>query len=373
MFSGHSRPECRTSYTIIRSRNQENGFPFRNLNNAQSREYLAKELGRELESSRSRTVQPHTIQLEFDSIIDQVRLPFQRIAPVLRAADLSFVNLETPLTRKGRRAGAFRAPPELADALRWAGVDIVSIANNHTFDVGEEGLLDTTRSLWRAGVGFVGAGRDLEDARRPFVIERGGLRFAFLGYTHHVNLGDSAFATPDRSGPAPMDPLLIAEDIRRVRDQVDYVAVSIHWARSEPEKSQASHRIVAQRETHPVNRRLAHEIIDAGADFVLGHHPPRPKGLEIYKGKLIVYSPGYLIFGYNRTFWGDNCLIRTVLTRERLVRVEVLPVAGKGNNLAQPYLLEGDPARELLEEIRDLTAKLDTHMEIRGNVGVISP
>jgi poly-gamma-glutamate synthesis protein (capsule biosynthesis protein) len=337
MFSGHSRPECRTSYTIIRSRNQENGFPFRNLNNAQSREYLAKELGRELESSRSRTVQPHTIQLEFDSIIDQVRFPFQRIAPVLRAADLSFVNLETPLTRKGRRAGAFRAPPELADALRWAGVDIVSIANNHTFDVGEEGLLDTTRSLWRAGVGFVGAGRDLEDARRPFVIERGGLRFAFLGYTHHVNLGDSAFATPDRSGPAPMDPLLIAEDIRRVRDQVDYVAVSIHWARSEPEKSQASHRIVAQRETHPVNRR------------------------------------GYLIFGYNRTFWGDNCLIRTVLTRERLVRVEVLPVAGKGNNLAQPYLLEGDPARELLEEIRDLTAKLDTHMEIRGNVGVISP
>src|SRR5690606_34902650 len=149
----------------------------------------------------------------------------------------------------------------LADALRWAGIDVVSIANNHAFDAEEMGLFDTIDALARAGVGRVGGGRDLEDARRPFVIERNGIRFAFLGYTQFVNGGPSAFALPNRSGVVPLNPLVIKEDIRRVRDQVDYVVVSFHWSRENTQ------------EIHEEDRKFAHEIIDAGADIILGHHP----------------------------------------------------------------------------------------------------
>jgi poly-gamma-glutamate synthesis protein (capsule biosynthesis protein) len=239
---------------------------------------------------------------------------------------------------------------------------VVSIANNHMLDAGEQGLFDTMESLWRAGVGFAGGGRNLEDARRPFIIERNGLKIAFLGYAHFINVvRDRGFARSDRSGLAPMDPFVIKEDIRRVREQVDYVAVAIHWGMSD------------KFEVYPENRKLAHEIIDAGADLILGGHPPNPVGIEVYKGKVIIYSPGHLLFGYNRTFWKDDHLVRITLTPEKISRLEILPIAGEGNDLAQPYLLSGSSARQLLDFLQSRMAMLGTRLDIEGDIGVVTP
>lgn len=306
----------------------------------------------------------HRIALQYDLAFDsreqEARYPLQRIGPLLRSADIAFVNLESPLSDDARHTGAFRMPTAFADALSWAGIDVVSTANNHAMDAEEQGLFDTIEALDRAGVGHVGTGRDLADARRPHVVERDGIRVGFLAYAQHVNGGTAAFAQPGRSGVMPLDPLLIREDVRRLRDQVDYVVVSFHWA------------IENSQDTHPDARAFAKDILDAGADVILGHHPHVPRGVEVHDRKPIFYSFGNLIFGHNHDYWMDNYVARLTLTRDRgITQVEILPTAGTGDDLSQPYLLEGARAKTLLEDIQARTAQLDTRMEIRGDRGVI--
>ncbi|MBI4539116.1 MAG: CapA family protein [Gemmatimonadetes bacterium] len=330
------------------------------LNNPTSRAHLESK-GQKLEDAEDHHIAAIKYGLEFKSPAEMARYPYQRIADVLRSADIAIHNLETPLSDKARHSGAFRTPAAFADGLRWAGVDVVATANNHALDAEGEGLVDTREALWRAGIGAVGTGRDLEDARRPFIVERQGMKVGFLGYSQFVNAGSSAFAQPERAGVVPLDPFIIKEDIRRLREQVDYVVVSFHWG---VENSQ---------DTHADQRKFAHEIIDAGADVIVGHHPHVPRGVEVYKGKVIFYSLGNLIFGHAHTYWMDNYLGRLTLARDGIKKVEILPISGRGNNLGQPRLLEGDAARALLEDIQKRTAQLDTQMEVQGNIGVILP
>lgn len=330
------------------------------LNNDTNRRFLGGE-GYTLETTESHHVRAIQYGLDFDSPEDMARYPLERIAPVLRSADIAFANLETPLSDRARHNGAFRTPTAFADGLRWAGIDVVSTANNHALDAEGDGLADTKEALWRAGVGAVGTGMDLEDARRPFIVERNGIRVGFLGYSQFVNGGTSNFAQPSRPGVAPLDPFLIEEDIRRLRDQVDYVVLSFHW------------NIENSQETHPKAREFAHRMVDAGADIILGHHPHVPRGVETYKGKVIFYSFGNLIFGHNHTYWMDNYVARLTLEPERIRQVEILPVSGRGTGLSQPYLLEGDEARAVLEDVQARTRQLDSTMEIQGDVGVIRP
>lgn len=298
--------------------------------------------------------------LSFASIEEEVRHPFQRIRDVILGADVAFANLEMPLSERARPTGAFVGPVAFADALSWAGIDVVSTANNHAFDGEELGLLDTMDALAAAGVAWVGTGRSLAEARRPVIVERDGIRIAFLGYARTINgVGSSGFAQPGQSGVMPMDPLLIREDIRRVRDQVDYVAVSLHWA------------IENSKQTHPDARAFAYELIDAGADIILGHHPHVPRGVEMRNGRVILYSLGNLLFGHGHDYWQDGYLARLTLGREGVRRVEIVPIAGRGTDMAQPYVLTGERARAVLEEVRDLSAELDTPLSIEGDVGVV--
>jgi poly-gamma-glutamate synthesis protein (capsule biosynthesis protein) len=327
----------------------------------ETKPYLEEKLGRPLEGPQSHHIASIHYGLEFDSPVEMARYPFRNIAPVLREADIAFANLETPLSERARNSGAFVLSTAFADGLRWAGIDVVTTANNHALDAEGEGLVDTKAALREAGIGAVGTGINLEDARRPYIIERDGIKIAFLGYAQFVNAGNSAFALEDYPGVVPLDPFIIKEDIRRVRDQVDYVAVSFHWA------------IENSQETHPMAREFAYDILDAGADIILGGHPHVPRGVEVYKGKVIFYCFGNLIFGHNHTYWMDNYLGRLTLARDGIMKVEILPVAGRGTHLSQPYLLEGEEAQALLEDVQGLSAKLDTRMEIVGDVGLITP
>lgn len=174
-----------------------------------------------------------------------------------------------------------------------------------------------------------------------------------------INEGAVAFARPDKPGAVPMDIFIIREDIARVRDQVAFVAVSLHWA------------IENARQTHPEERKFAYELVDAGADMVLGHHSHQPRGVEVRNGRVIFYSLGNFIFGHNHEYWIDGYLARLTLTRERITRVEILPIAAVGKDMAQPYLLTGARARAAREGVRERTAALDTQMEIVGDIGVI--
>ena len=347
-------------FTDPPTRGEDDWMPVPYLNNRRNREFLEGE-GFELETPESHHIRAIQYGLDFDSPEAMARYPFERLAPLFREADIAFVNLETPLSDRGRQSGAFRTPTAFADGLRWAGVDVVSTANNHALDADGQGLTDTREALWRAGIGAVGTGENLDDARTPFILERGGIRVGFLGYAQFVNGGASNFAQPDRPGVVPLDPFVVEEDILRLRDQVDYVVLSFHW------------NIENSQETHPRARAFAHRMIDAGADVILGHHPHVPRGVEVYDGGVIFYSFGNLIFGHNHTYWMDNYVGRLTLGREGIRQVEILPVAGRGNALSQPYLLDGEEARAVLDDIKERTRLLDTTMEIEGTMGVIRP
>ena len=296
--------------------------------------------------------------------------PLQRLASVFHAADLVMVNCEGALSDHGRQVGLNRTPERFALSMRSAGIDLVNLANNHTFDAEERGFLDTLRTLSLAGIGHVGGGMDLADARKPVIVERNGIKLGFLGYTQFNNIGESAFAATGRPGIVPMDPFLMREDIRKLRSQVDYVLVAIHWATSR------------SAEVSPANRAFAHDLIDAGADVVLGHHPPHPKGIEVYRGKVILYAPSNVLRGHNGPNLDDGYLARFTLGPKSVEKIEVLPIVGKGqpeghvgpydSKLFQPDLMRGANARQLLENLRARSAALDTSMTIDGEKGVIA-
>jgi poly-gamma-glutamate synthesis protein (capsule biosynthesis protein) len=168
-----------------------------------------------------------------------------------------------------------------------------------------------------------------------------------------------------------MDPFLMKEDIRRLRPLVDYVVVAIHWATNR------------RYDISPENRKFAHDLIDAGADIILGHHPPHPKGIEVYHGKVILYAPSNILRGHTNLNSDDGYLARFTLGEKSVEKVEVLPIAGKGQpagrkgqpydaKLFQPFLMEGSSAQQLLEGVRSRSAALDTAMEIDGNKGIVT-
>jgi poly-gamma-glutamate capsule biosynthesis protein CapA/YwtB (metallophosphatase superfamily) len=296
--------------------------------------------------------------------------PLRRLAPTFHAADLVFVNNEGALSDHHRQVGSNKTPEKFAKVMQESGIGIVNLANNHTFDAEERGFLDTLRVLNAAGIAHVGGGSDLNDARKPAIITRNGIKLGFISYTQFNNFGESAFASDGRPGIVPMDPFLIKEDIRKLRPQVDYVLVAIHWSTS------------VSKVVSPENRKLAHELIDAGADVILGHHPPHPKGIEVYKGKVILYAPSNVLRGHTTLDSDDGYLARFTMGPKSVEKVEVLPIAGKGqpqghtgaydSKLFQPFVMQGPSAQKLLETIRSRTAALDTTMKIEGDKGVIT-
>ena len=212
---------------------------------------------------------------DYSSNQELLSYPLRRLAPTFRAADLVVVNCEGALSDHARQVGLNRTPEKFAKTMRSSGISLVNLANNHTFDAEERGFLDTLRALSSAGIAHVGGGHDLAEARKPVILARNGIKLGFLGYAQFNNMGESAFAADGRPGIVPMDPFLMKEDIRRLRPQVDYVVVAIHWATNR------------KYDISPDNRKFAHDLIDAGADLILGHHPPHPKGMEVYNGKVI--------------------------------------------------------------------------------------
>lgn len=237
------------------------------------------------------------------SMFDGCRAAFQ-------AADLAFAQLEAPISDRGSKAPnarlAMRAPAAMAPALRDGGIDVVSVAGNHCLDFGYEALADTLQHLAEAGVQACGAGEDLAAALRPAICEAGEHRVAIVAACSILPDGYAAQAgkpgcaplraftlyepvEPDQPGTPPrtrtfahredLDALI--DRIRAARATADRVLVSLHWGIHMIPHALAEYQTV-----------VAHALIDAGADAILGHHPHLLKGVELYRGRPIFYSLG---------------------------------------------------------------------------------
>jgi poly-gamma-glutamate synthesis protein (capsule biosynthesis protein) len=223
------------------------------------------------------------------------RSPFTTLAPILRAADLCAVNLECAITDRNtwysgpRKAFYFRARATAASVLADAGIDVVSLANNHALDAGEGGLLDTIALLDAHGIAHAGAGADLAAAARPAVLTRGDRLIALLSYCDHQ--ADFA-AGPDRPGIRYLDldrpdaTATIVDDIRRARAAAEWVIVAFHW--------QPNWAPVVQ----PAYRALGRACLEAGALIVWGHSPHHFQGVERVGPGVILYSTGGLVDDY---------------------------------------------------------------------------
>lgn len=289
--------------------------------------------------------------------------PFVRIKDKLQTADITFGNLESPLSARGTplpgKGICFRARPEMSAKLQQSGFDVLSVANNHALDYDTDAFLDTLELLRSSQIEPVGGGQDLNEARQAVIIEKNGLKVGFLAYTifadiyFDVNYRRTFRATETVSGVAPLEQEMILEDLAELKPQVDIAIVSLHWG-AEYSKSPDA----AQQE-------LGRTLIDSGADLVIGHHPHIIQGFERYNDGLIAYSLGNFIFDQNQhVFTREGLMLELKLTSDGLQDLQVWPVFIQES---QPYIMEGPEAEKLLQAVQQRTRNLGTESEIRDN------
>jgi hypothetical protein len=207
----------------------------------------------------------------------------------IEAADYFVANEEFPFSNRGTPAKdkqyTFEVDPSKADMFKEMGIDLVTLANNHTLDFGTDALLDTLDTLDKTGIGHVGAGGNIEEASKPVTVSIKGRKIAFIGATRVMPEADWAAGESSPGLLAAYDPSKLLEEIRQAKEQADLVVVYIHWGEERKEMP------------NEIQTTLAHNIVDAGADLVVGAHPHVLQGIEYYKEVPIVYSLGNFVFG----------------------------------------------------------------------------
>jgi poly-gamma-glutamate capsule biosynthesis protein CapA/YwtB (metallophosphatase superfamily) len=289
--------------------------------------------------------------------------PFEQTQGILKQAQIVFGNLEGPLTDGGKPATSkqyvFRSPPEkVAPALARAGFNVVSLANNHTLDYGPEGLADTRAALDRAGIGYVGAGRNLAEARRPLYIVVDGATVAFLGYS--LTFPEEFWAGVDSPGTAFGHERFVRADVKAAREKADIVAVSFHWGQE------------GKTELRDYQVQLGHAAIESGAAAVLGHHPHILQGVERYRHGVILYSLGNFAFGsYSNT--ATRSAIALLTFRDgRWQELRMFPLNVKNAEVVfQPRALAGPEAAQVVGHLQQLSLQHGTVLEHQDGSAVL--
>jgi poly-gamma-glutamate synthesis protein (capsule biosynthesis protein) len=201
--------------------------------------------------------------------------------------DLTIVNVECPVTDAGSQLSkefSFHGTPAALPTMREAGVEVGSLANNHAYDRGPAGVVDSRRNLERAGIAAVGAGRDEDQALRPAMFERKGWTIAVLGFDEVLDPLDEV-AGPDKPGTAAgHDFSLMVKATRAAATRADIVVVMIHWG--------------VELDTQPRDYQVeeGYRLIDAGADVIFGAHSHRLQPMSIYRGRPIFWSLGNFVW-----------------------------------------------------------------------------
>lgn len=268
--------------------------------------------------------------------------PFAELGDFLSQADITFANLETPLT-PGRviQSGemTFRSDPKMAQVLKDQGFDIVSLANNHTPNFGAKGLRDTFQFLDEVQVAYVGAGENALRAYAPIYLERSGLKFAFIAHNDSDVVPASYRAGDNTPGTALIDEAELKTAITEARSQADLVIISMHSG--------------TEYVPGPNSRqtKFARAAIDYGADLVIGHHPHVIQSVEEYKGKYIFYSLGNFVFDQS---WSqdtaDSLAVKFFFTKDGLQSFSLYPL--RMYRLAQPQTADEVSAERILKRLK---------------------
>ena len=263
---------------------------------------------------------------------DGVNYPFAKIRPMLISSDLSIGNLESAVGISGvpnsKKQYSFRADPKVLDGVKWSGIDILSIANNHVLDYGTEAFGETLDGIRSEGMYYVGAGKDDKEAYSPAIVEKHGKKIAVFAASRIVPSVDWHSGESWRGVASVYNPNKLINRIKGVRGQVDMIAVYLHWG--------------VEKEIMPKSyqRGLARQLIDSGADIVVGSHPHVLQGFEFYKGKLIAYSLGNFVF---TNLKNETLVLSVEYKQDGTQSARIIPCV---INNYRPQMVQGDVEKQ---------------------------
>ena len=271
-----------------------------------------------------------------------VLYPAEKIGPLLKDADLTHISNEISFTADcpppdpNSQSLVFCSDPKYMHLLRAVGTDVIELTGNHVKDYGSQPMLDTLDMYDREGLAYFGGGRNLEDARKPLIIEKNGVKFGFIGCNP---VGPpNAWATEERPGAAPCDYEYVHAELSKLKAQVDVpIATLQYWE-------------FYQYEPTPQQRVDFRGMVDAGAVIVSGSQAHHPQGFEFYKGAFIHYGLGNLFFDQ---MWSagtrQEIVDRHVIYQGRHIATELHTYLLE--DYAQPRPMTPEERRELLKAV----------------------
>ncbi len=270
----------------------------------------------------------------------------------MRAADIFMLNNEFPFSTRGTptegKQFTFRANPANVELLGQIGVDVVSLANNHAYDYGEDALLDTFTTLENAGIPYVGAGRNIEEAKKPLYLIANGMKIGIVSATQIERnaVPDTKEATSANAGVLRcMDPSALLEVIAETKADCDFVILYIHWGTE------------SQEETDWLQDKQAPIYAQAGVDLIIGDHPHCLQKLDAVSGVPVVYSLGNYWFNSKTQ---DTCLVEVGLNKDGIQDFRFIACRQEDCRTRE---LEGTDRDGVLNYMRGLSPKVQIDSE----------
>ncbi|HBV84616.1 MAG TPA: capsule biosynthesis protein [Lachnospiraceae bacterium] len=270
----------------------------------------------------------------------------------MRNADVFMLNNEFPFSTRGTptegKTFTFRANPSNIEMYAQIGVDLVSLANNHAYDYGEQALLDTFSTLEEAGIPYVGAGRNIEEAKKPVYLIANGMKIAVVSATQIERnaVPDTKEATMTNAGVLRcMDPTALLEVIAQAKANSDFVILYIHWGTE------------SQETTDWLQDKQAPIYAEAGVDLIIGDHPHCLQKIDCISGVPVVFSLGNYWFNSKTQ---NTCLVEVQLTKEGLKSLQFIPCLQENCRTSQ---LESAKKEEVLNYMRKLSPNVQIDSE----------
>ncbi|MBI2986703.1 MAG: CapA family protein [Deltaproteobacteria bacterium] len=309
---------------------------------------------------------------------------FDLVPPFLRGKDIIFCNLEGPFCKPGRplqyKRSSWCSEPRNVSALKYAGFNIVSLANNQTMGYGPDGLMETIETLKSNGIAYVGAGENLDEARRPKILSQKNTKIGFLArFTNQYPAGLSLLGYGARENSPGVAQLVVSplyeppqvneldfeqfeEDVRMAKSMSDVLIVGCHMG--------------VQGQALTMHQpAIAHKAIDCGADLVVCTHPHRIQGIEAYKGRLIFYSIGNFALDFNYAQQPkESIILDCVVSNKTIKKIVVRPCLLNQGSERQTKILQ-EPTKDgerIFAMLDKLSKKLGTTLSYEdGEIKVL--